>query len=62
MICEVCEDLGTYPIIDAKGTHRYDITCPECFGINEEKRRYYDQKCAEDSVLLERIMREQNHA
>jgi hypothetical protein len=30
--CEVCDGLGDYPIIDNRGSARYYIRCPECFG------------------------------
>lgn len=30
--CDVCRGLGTYPVIDQHGSHRYDIPCPECHG------------------------------
>lgn len=30
--CDVCDGDGTYPVIDSKGSHRYSIRCPECFG------------------------------
>jgi hypothetical protein len=30
--CEVCDGLGDYPIIDNRGSTRYYIRCPECFG------------------------------
>lgn len=30
--CDVCRGLGTYPVIDWMGSHRYDIPCPECHG------------------------------
>lgn len=30
--CDVCGGSGTYPIFDQRGSQRYSITCPECFG------------------------------
>jgi DnaJ-class molecular chaperone len=48
--CEVCGGEGTYPIIDNKGSHRYDITCPECHGISDEE---IERKCSEDRAVLE---------
>ncbi len=34
--CGVCGGEGYYPIIDMKGTERYSIRCPECYGSGEE--------------------------
>ena len=51
MACEVCGGEGRYPIIDSKGSHRYDIKCPECLGISDEE---LERRCAEDAAALAR--------
>lgn len=33
--CEICGGDGVYPIISARGSHVYDITCPECHGSGD---------------------------
>lgn len=30
--CDVCGGDGTYPIHDMRGSQRYSIRCPECYG------------------------------
>lgn len=49
MACDVCNDLGTYPIIDRFGTTRYEIRCPECLGVNNEE---LERKASEDQAAL----------
>ena len=51
--CEVCNGEGTYPIIDSKGSHRYDIKCPECLGVSDEE---IERRCAEDRAVLEQAL------
>jgi hypothetical protein len=51
--CEVCCGEGTYPIHNRKGKHVYDIKCPECWGISEERAAELERKCAEDAAVLQ---------
>jgi hypothetical protein len=55
-VCDVCDGHGTYPIIGSKGSYRYDIRCPECFGISDEE---IERRCAEDRKALEEWMDKQ---
>jgi hypothetical protein len=47
--CEICGGDGTYPIIDCRGKHRYDIKCPECLGISDAG---LERRAAEDTAAL----------
>jgi phage FluMu protein Com len=49
MACTVCNDLGTYPIIDRFGSTLYEIKCPECLGISDEE---LERKAPEDRAVL----------
>jgi hypothetical protein len=49
-ICLVCNGEGTYPIINSKGSHLYDIRCPECLGISDEE---LEREAAEARAVFE---------
>ena len=52
--CRVCDGEGTYPIICSRGSHLYDIKCPECLGISDEE---IERKCTEDRAALQEWQR-----
>ncbi len=54
MACKVCNDLGTYPIINRFGKTLYEIKCPECLGISDEE---LERKISEDRAILAKSLR-----